>query len=419
MLLAAALAACAALLAWVWSGLPARAEVRALAKQAPGRTRLMLQREEEARARGRRVPRAAPVFVPLASVSRHLIHAVLASEDQKFFGHEGVDWQAIQESLEKNVERRRFARGGSTISQQLAKNLFFGTAKTPVRKLRELVVTRWLEEDLTKARILTLYLNVIEWGDFVYGCEAAARHWYGKPASQLVEVEAAGLAAMIPNPRRINPRVSPERHARATRRVLWLMAKAGYIARDVAPLGAEPPPELLPDESEAPADAAPEPSPPAPSVGATIPGMKIASLLVSDYMTENPITVEPEEPLMRALEIIRLRGVRRLPVAVGGMLVGLITEGDLKRAEPSTLTDSQEDFTRVMEGTPISRIMISKPITTSADTPLLEAAEIMLNTKYGALPVVADGRVIGILTDNDLTRALVDVMREAKAAGQA
>lgn len=154
-------------------------------------------------------------------------------------------------------------------------------------------------------------------------------------------------------------------------------------------------------------------------MGATIPGMKIASLLVSDYMTENPITVEPEEPLMRALEIIRLRGVRRLPVAVGGMLVGLITEGDLKRAEPSTLTDSQEDFTRVMEGTPISRIMISKPITTSADTPLLEAAEIMLNTKYGALPVVADGRVIGILTDNDLTRALVDVMREAKAAGQA
>jgi len=131
-------------------------------------------------------------------------------------------------------------------------------------------------------------------------------------------------------------------------------------------------------------------------------------------MTENPITLEPEEPLMRALEIIRLRGVRRLPVAIGGMLVGLITEGDIKRAEPSTLTDSEEDFTRVMEGTPISRIMISKPVTTTSDTPLLEAAEVMLNTKYGALPVVAAGRVIGILTDNDLTRALVDVLREAK-----
>lgn len=144
--------------------------------------------------------------------------------------------------------------------------------------------------------------------------------------------------------------------------------------------------------------------------------MKLASLLVSDYMTANPITIEPEEPLMRALEIIRLRGVRRVPVAVGGMLVGLITEGDIKRAEPSTLTDSQEEFNRVMEETPISRIMISKPITTTADTPLMEAAEIMLNTKYGALPVVSGSRVIGILTDNDLTRALVDLMREAKAA---
>ena len=144
--------------------------------------------------------------------------------------------------------------------------------------------------------------------------------------------------------------------------------------------------------------------------------MKLASLHVSDYMSENPITVEPEEPLMRALEIIRLRGVRRLPVAVGGMLVGLITEGDIKRAEPSTLTESQEDFARVMEGTPISRIMISNPVTTTADTPLMEAAEIMLNTKYGALPVLAGGRVVGILTDNDLTRALVDLMREAKEA---
>ena len=144
--------------------------------------------------------------------------------------------------------------------------------------------------------------------------------------------------------------------------------------------------------------------------------MKLASLLVSDYMTVSPITVEPEESLMRALELIRLRGVRRLPVAVGGMLVGLVTEGDLKRAEPSTLTDSQEEFNRVMESTPISRIMISQPITTTADTPLLDAALIMLNTKYGALPVVADGRVVGILTDNDLTRALVDAMQEAKAA---
>ena len=144
--------------------------------------------------------------------------------------------------------------------------------------------------------------------------------------------------------------------------------------------------------------------------------MKLSTLQVSDYMTPNPIVVEPEDPLMRALEIVRLRGVRRLPVAVGGMLVGLITEGDLKRAEPSTLTDSEADFNRVMEETPISRIMIQNPVTTTADAPLLEAADVLLNTKYGALPVVAGGHVVGILTDNDLIRALVDVLREAKGA---
>jgi len=144
--------------------------------------------------------------------------------------------------------------------------------------------------------------------------------------------------------------------------------------------------------------------------------MKLSTLLVSDYMTSNPIVVEPEVPLMRALETIRLRGVRRLPVTVGDLLVGLVTEGDLKRAEPSTLTDSEAEFNRVMEETPISRIMIQNPVTTTADAPLLEAAEVLLNTKYGALPVVAGGRVVGILTDNDLIRALVDVLREAKGA---
>lgn len=248
----------AALFAWVWLGLPARSDVRALAKSNPGRTRLMEQRAEEAKARGGKA-RAVHSWVPLARVSRHLIHAVLASEDQSFFGHEGVDWKAIEESIERNVERRRFARGGSTITQQLAKNLYFGTRKSLVRKARELVVARWLEGDLSKARILALYLNLIEWGDGVYGCEAAAHQWYGKPAADLSGAEAAGLAAMIPNPRRLNPRVSAARHERATRRVLWLMGQAGYIGRDASGLGAEPPPEAVPGGEE------PEPTPVPPS----------------------------------------------------------------------------------------------------------------------------------------------------------
>jgi monofunctional glycosyltransferase len=258
--LAALAAALLALAAWVWSGLPSRAEVRALAERTPGRTRLMLQREEEARRSGR-VVRSRQTPVPLAAVSRHLIHAVLASEDQRFFGHEGVDWAAVQESVQKDLERRGFARGGSTITQQLAKNLYFGTAKTPLRKLRELVAARWLEHDLTKPRILSLYLNVIEWGDGVYGCEEAARRWYGKPAAALTEREAAGLAAMIPNPRRLNPATSAARHERATRRVLWLMAKAGYLGRDTKALGAEPPPEEVPDEEATEGDVDPAPQP--------------------------------------------------------------------------------------------------------------------------------------------------------------
>jgi monofunctional biosynthetic peptidoglycan transglycosylase len=227
---------------YVAAGLPSRSEIQVLAKTRPGKTALMCQREDEARGKGR-IARVSQIWVPLSAVSTHLLHAVLASEDQRFFGHGGVDWTAVRESVEENVERRRLWRGGSTLTQQLAKNLFLGTSRTPVRKLRELWVARWLESDLTKFRILTLYLNVIEWGDGIYGCEAAARHWYGKPASSLTPEEAAGLAAMIPNPHRINPQRNPRWFERARRRVLGLMERSGYLGRDVAGLGAAPSPE--------------------------------------------------------------------------------------------------------------------------------------------------------------------------------
>jgi monofunctional biosynthetic peptidoglycan transglycosylase len=241
---------------YVWSGLPAREAVRRLARETPTETSLMRQRSREAERTGRKA-RREKAWVPLVRISRHLIHAVITAEDARFFGHEGVDWDAVQQSLEKDLEKRRFARGGSTITQQLAKNLYFGTRRTITRKLRELIVARWLESDLTKARILALYLNVIEWGDGVYGCEAAARRWYGKSSAALSASEAAGLAAMIPNPRRLNPQVNPPRHARATRRVLWLMALAGYLGRDAAGLGAAPPPAEPIAEDEEPEDEPP------------------------------------------------------------------------------------------------------------------------------------------------------------------
>jgi monofunctional biosynthetic peptidoglycan transglycosylase len=254
-----------ALALYVWWGMPSRAEVRALAHDNPGLTSVMRQREDEARHAGR-TPRSLRTWVPMGRISRHLVHAVVAAEDQKFFGHEGVDWDAIKESVEVNRARHRFARGGSTITQQLAKNLFFTTHKSLVRKLRELFVARWLEEDLSKRRILELYLNVIEWGDGLYGCQAAARRYYGKDCATLGPEEAAGLAAMIPNPRRLNPLVSASRHARAQRRVMWLMANAGYLARQG--LGAEPPPEVVEEDEDAPEPAAAREPDPGPSAWA-------------------------------------------------------------------------------------------------------------------------------------------------------
>jgi monofunctional biosynthetic peptidoglycan transglycosylase len=250
----------AALAAYVLLGLPARGDVSALVRANPTTTGVMRQREAEARKAGR-TPRREQAWMPISRMSRHLVHAVLASEDQKFFGHEGVDWDAIEKAVDEDRKRGRLARGGSTITQQLAKNLYFTTHKSLVRKLRELIVARWLEDDLTKRRILELYLNVIEWGDGVYGAEAAARRYYGKPASALDADEAAGLAAMIPNPRRINPRVDPRRFARAQRRVIWLMAHAGYLSR--SGLGAEPPPEPV-EEEEEPAPPEPEGTPASP-----------------------------------------------------------------------------------------------------------------------------------------------------------
>ena len=133
-------------------------------------------------------------------------------------------------------------------------------------------------------------------------------------------------------------------------------------------------------------------------------------LKVRDVMTPNPVTISPEESLMEALQMMRLRKIRRIPVVSGGKLVGLLTEGDLKRAEPSTLSDTQEQFAAVMEGTQVNRIMIQNLITTTPDAPVIDVARTLFKSKYGALPVLEDGKLVGILTDNDLIGALVKLL---------
>ena len=144
-------------------------------------------------------------WIALQDIPQHVMTPILVSEDALFPSHKGFDWQEIRQSIALNIKRKAFIRGGSTISQQLVKNLFLSTTKHPIRKLKEAVLTYWLEHTLTKPRILELYLNVIEWGDGVFGIDAAARRYFKKSASQLTREEAARLAAVLPNPRNQHP----------------------------------------------------------------------------------------------------------------------------------------------------------------------------------------------------------------------
>jgi monofunctional biosynthetic peptidoglycan transglycosylase len=140
-------------------------------------------------------------WVPYAKISNHLKRALIAAEDANFVDHEGFDWEGIQKAYAKNLKRGKIVAGGSTISQQLAKNLFLSTKRTPWRKLEEAAITLMLEVVMDKQRIFEIYLNVIEWGNGVFGAEAAAHHYFQVNASQLSASQAATLAAMVPNPR--------------------------------------------------------------------------------------------------------------------------------------------------------------------------------------------------------------------------
>jgi len=201
-------------------------DVRALARSNPTTTAFIELRAEEAVAKGTR-PRRVQRWVGYSHVSPELKRAVLVAEDDAFFHHEGVDLAQLQESLEIDWARGRFTRGASTITQQLAKNLYLSPSKNPLRKLRELIIARRLEAELKKARILELYLNVIEWGDGIYGCEAAAQTYFQSPSALLNQSEAALLAGAIINPRLLNPaRPTP----RLLRRQQLILRRMGGVA---------------------------------------------------------------------------------------------------------------------------------------------------------------------------------------------
>ena len=209
-----------------------------LRRQNPSSTSLMDARVREAEANGQQ-PRREQIWVPLDKISPNLQRAVLAGEDTNFTSHRGFDYEALQKAFEqaqRETARQakaegenddwlpslpEFKRGGSTITQQLAKNLYLTSQRSLLRKAQEAALTVMLERTLTKRRILEIYLNVIEWGDGIYGAEAASQRYFHKPASALNASEAAFLSAMIPNPRTVfNPQVNPRRVARRQRIIL-------------------------------------------------------------------------------------------------------------------------------------------------------------------------------------------------------
>jgi len=183
-----------------WLTLP---DVTWLIKKNPSETAMMGLRAAQAKLKGQRARRSWK-RVPLSRISPYLIQAVLIAEDDKFFVHEGFDWASMRSALEANIGKKHVLRGGSTITQQLAKNLFLSSEQSLWRKLREAAIAWKLESELSKKRILELYLNVIDWGTGIYGAEAAARSYFGQPASALTLAQAIRLASILPNPHRFS-----------------------------------------------------------------------------------------------------------------------------------------------------------------------------------------------------------------------
>ncbi len=168
-------------------------------------------------------------WVPLSQISPYLIKAVLVAEDDKFWHHEGFDFDAIEKALQKNIKAGGFKVGGSTISQQLTKNIYLTPEKNILRKIKEAIITWRIEKNLSKKRILELYLNVAEWGQGIFGVEAASNYYYGKSAAELSPEEAIRLAVVLPNPIKYKP-TSDSPYVKKRAEIIYkILVKRGII----------------------------------------------------------------------------------------------------------------------------------------------------------------------------------------------
>jgi len=278
------------LLAYAYLTLP---DVRALGRSNPSTTAFMELRAAEVAREGRTVRRVQR-WVPYSRISPALKRAVLVAEDAAFWDHEGVDYDELRESIRVSWEQGRAVRGASTITQQLAKNLYLSPSRNPLRKLRELVIARRLEAALPKARIFEIYLNVIEWGDGIWGAEAAARTYFGIPASALTADQAALLAGAIINPRVHNP-ARPT--ARLLRRQQIILRRMGEVTPPPpAPLVAAVPEPAPDDEAFAPPEVVAGPVPETPIPEAPIPDAPIPETAEDETVAVEPLP-PPAEPV--------------------------------------------------------------------------------------------------------------------------
>lgn len=222
---------------WWYLHLP----VNELARVNPKKTALMRYREEKG-------IHGHSIWMPLDRIAPALIEAVIVAEDANFYRHRGIDWEGVREAAQRNWKEKRLHRGGSTITQQLAKNLYLNPSKTLWRKLKELLITLRMERTLSKSRILELYLNVVEWGRGIYGAEAAARHYFGKSASALTVEEASWLAAILPSPIRYGKGAGASYIEKRASRIARLVERRLGIKPDTGEPVEPPEPEDLPDE---------------------------------------------------------------------------------------------------------------------------------------------------------------------------
>lgn len=248
----AVLFACAA---YTWITLP---DVRLLAIRPPERTAFMDLRAAEARAGGRPL-REVRRWVPYSRISPNLKRAVLVAEDAGFWDHDGVDYGELRASIERSVEEGTAMRGASTLTQQLAKNLYLSPSRNPWRKVVELMITRRLEAELSKTRIFELYLNSVEWGDGIWGADAAARAYFGRSASDLTPPQAALMAGAL-----INARIySPGRpNARLLARQRIILGRMGRGLTPAGPLVPAPAADVDADELASPVPVPPGTDPP-------------------------------------------------------------------------------------------------------------------------------------------------------------